>query len=98
MPHKCCDICTSKCECGSCPNYIFKRETECLQIGDTHCRLTRHVTTVDQETFLEVVHDLNEENKRYSSVLGPGVFSNTLDDTVIKDLSDDLKHIHQRIY
>jgi hypothetical protein len=52
----------------------------------------------DKETFVEVVHDLNEERKKCSSVLGSNVFRNVLDDTIIKDISDDLEHIFNKDY
>ena len=60
--------------------------------------MTRQVTTEEKETFVEVMHDLNEENKRCGSVLGSSSFGNALDDAVIKDISDDLNYVFTKDY
>ena len=97
IAHKCCDICTRTCKCGSCPEEIFKYNSTGISLGNSH-GLTRQVTAEDKETFVEVLCDLNKENKRCGSVLGSSSFGNVLDDAVIKDISDELKHVFTKDY
>ena len=47
------------------------------------------MTPEAEETFVEVLYDLNEENKKCASVFGSHSLGNTIDDAVIKDISDD---------
>ena len=61
IPHKCCDICTRACKCGSCPEDFFKCNSPGISVRESHYGLTRQVTTEEKETFVEVMHDLNEE-------------------------------------
>ena len=56
------------------------------------------MTPEEKETFVEVLCDLNEENEKCASVLGPSSLGNTIDDAVIKDISDDLKHLFTTDY
>lgn len=96
--HKCCDICTRSCNCGSCPEEVFKYKCSEISEKDSHYGLTRQVTPEEKETFVDVLHDLNEENKKCGSVLGSSSLCNTIDDAVIKDISDDLKHVFSTDY
>jgi predicted CopG family antitoxin len=76
---------------------FFKCNSPGIPVRESHYGLTHLVTTEEKESFVEVMHDLNEENKRCGSVLGSSSFGNALDDAVIKDISDDLKHVFTKV-
>ncbi|XP_028404069.1 putative ATP-dependent DNA helicase Q1 [Dendronephthya gigantea] len=95
--HKCCDICTRSCNCGSCPIEVFKSKLSANCKKKSH-GLTRQVTPEEKDTFVEVLHDLNVENKKCGSILGSSVLGNKIDDTVIEDIGEDLKHVFTTDY
>ena len=95
--HECCDICTRSCNCSLCPKEVYKYKCSEISENGSH-GLMRNVTPEEKETFVEVLYDLNEENKKCASVLGSSSLGNTIDNAVIKDISDDLKHVFTADY
>ena len=53
--HKCCDVYSQKCDCGACPEEIFKVKAS---IGSNTSPLERQVTSDERITFSAVLQDL----------------------------------------
>ena len=90
IPHKCCDVCTKSCNCGSCPEEIFNVSTD---LRSSTLAVHRQVTDDERHTFRDVVLDLSKGFKSNISVLGTQCFQDVLNDGVIADLAEDLEHL-----
>ena len=88
--HKCCDVCSQKCDCGACPEEIFKVQTN---VGSSTSPIERQVTSDERGTFSAVLQDLACTPKSKISVFGSVCFQDMLTAETIKDLSEDLEHL-----
>ena len=88
--HKCCDVCSPKCDCGACLVEIFKVQTN---VGSNTSPLERQVTSDVRGTFSAVLQDLECTTKSNISVFGSVCFQDMLTAEIIKDLSEDLEHL-----
>ncbi|XP_020617732.1 probable Werner syndrome ATP-dependent helicase homolog 1 [Orbicella faveolata] len=65
--HKCCDVCSKQCNCGACPEEMFKI---CSELDNCPCTLERQVNTDERGTFTEVLKDLAVTCQANISVFG----------------------------
>lgn len=91
--HQCCDVCSNKCDCGSCPKEIF-RETS-SNGANKNTSFYRQVTANERQTFLDLLKDLQVASNLHTSVLGAMCFheASSLDDDIIECLTGDLEHL-----
>ncbi len=93
--HQCCDVCSEKCDCGSCPTDIFKQSSSNVESKMANFHLSRSVTDNERQTFFELLNDLRDASSQSTSVLGTMYFHETssLDDEIIECLTRDLEHL-----
>ena len=88
--HKCCDVCSKQCNCGACPEEMFKI---CSDLDNCPYTLERKVNTNERDTFTEVLKDLAVTCQANISVFGSVCFHNVLTDAIVSDLAADLEHL-----
>ena len=93
--HQCCDVCSEKCDCGSCPTDIFKQSSSNIESKMANFHLSRSVSDNERQTFFELLNDLRDASNQSTSVLGTMYFHETssLDDEIIECLTRDLEHL-----
>ena len=90
--HDCCDVCSEKYTCGSCPSELYQSAQINLLLSKQE-KLTRHVSAEQRKTLISVVNDVKNEHHEELSVLGSMFFQNMLEESVIEELSNNLEKI-----
>ena len=91
--HNCCDICTKKCTCGSCPSELYQSVENDLILNNKHNKLTRQVSSEQRKTFISVVNDIKNELREKTSVLGSMFLQSMLEDGIIEELASNLEQL-----
>jgi hypothetical protein len=95
--HNCCDICSLKCACESCPVDVHRPIEEGISASTSLCdegkenSLTRCPTSKERETFVDVLKDIQQSGN--ATVFGTTFLKNMLKDSVINKLASDLENL-----